>query len=99
MGNLYRAQILIEQEQHRTLVEMAENQDKSVSQIVREILQRYLREFERENQLKQEMSALEQLISTRNQLQQQFGFLNEDLLEEVREERQQELELMITDDE
>jgi metal-responsive CopG/Arc/MetJ family transcriptional regulator len=99
MGNLYRAQILIEQEQHRTLVEMAENQDKSVSQIVREILQRYLQEFERENQLKQEMSALEQLISTRNQLQQQFGFLNEDLLEEVREERQQELELMITDDE
>lgn len=99
MGNLYRAQILIEQEQHQTLVEMAENQDKSISQIVREILQRYLREFERENQLKQELTALEKLVSNRKQLQQQYGFLNEDLLEELREERQQELEFKFTENE
>lgn len=99
MGNLYRAQILIEQEQHQTLVEMAENQDKSISQIVREILQRYLREFERENKLNKELTALEKLVSNRQQLQQQYGFLNEDLLEEVREERQKELEFKITENE
>lgn len=91
MGNLYRAQILIEKEQHQTLVKMAEKQGKSISHIVREILQRYLLEFERENQLKQELNALEQLVFIRNQVQQQHGLLNESLLEEVREGRQRDI--------
>jgi hypothetical protein len=70
---------------------MAENQNKSIFQIVREILQRYLREFGREKQLKRELNALDQLVSFRNQVQQQHGILNESLLEEVREERQRDI--------
>jgi metal-responsive CopG/Arc/MetJ family transcriptional regulator len=91
MGNLYRAQILIEKEQHQILVKMAKKQEKSISQIVREILKSYLREYERENQLKQELTALEKLVTNRDQLQRQFGFLNDDILEEVREDRQRDI--------
>jgi hypothetical protein len=70
---------------------MAENQNKSIFQIVREILQRYPRESRRENQLKRELNALDQLVSFRNQVQQQHGILNESLLVEVREERQRDI--------
>jgi hypothetical protein len=70
---------------------MAENQNKSIFQIVREILQRYPRESGRENQLKRELNALDQLVSFRNQVQQQHGILNESLLVEVREERQRDI--------
>jgi hypothetical protein len=70
---------------------MAENQNKSIFQIVREILQRYPRESGRENQLKRELNALDQLVYFRNQVQQQHGILNESLLVEVQEERQRDI--------
>lgn len=92
MGNLYRAQILLEPEQHRTLVELAEKEGRSISELVREIVGQYLVERERATQLQREMQALATLTQIRRQIEQKHGVYQGDLLAESRAEREQEFD-------
>jgi len=92
MSNLYRAQILLEPEQHRVLTQIAQREGRSVSDVVREILRQHLAERDREAQLQRELRAIEELTRIRRQLQEQYGVYQVDLLDEVRAEREQDVE-------
>jgi hypothetical protein len=92
MGNLYRAQILLEPEQHRTLADIAEKEGRSISEVVREIVGQYLVEREQETQLQKEMQAIEALTKIRRQIEQKHGVCRRDLLAESRAEREQDFE-------
>ena len=92
MGNLYRAQILLEPEQHRTLAEIAGKEGRSISEVVREIVGHYLVEREQGTQLQREMQAIETLTQIRRQIEQKHGVYQGDLLAEIRAEREQEID-------
>ena len=92
MGNLYRAQILLEPEQHRTLAEIADREGRSISEVVREIVGHYLVEREQETQLQREMQAIKTLSQIRRQIEQKHGVYQGDLLAEIRAEREQEID-------
>ena len=88
MSTYYRAQILLEPEQHRTLSELAEREGRSISDLVRESVQAYLVERERASQREREQRALDKLAEIRARIQAQHGILDVDLVAEIREERE-----------
>ena len=92
MGTLYRAQILLEPEQHQTLAEIAKNDGRSISDVVREIIREYLAEQSRDEQLERELAALESLAQMRQKIQARHGIINRDLVTEIRSEREADLE-------
>jgi hypothetical protein len=87
MGTYYRAQILLEPEQHRTLSEIAEREGRSISDLVRESVQVYLAERDRETQQEREMQALQALAEIRERIRARHGVLSVDIVAEVRKER------------
>jgi hypothetical protein len=89
---LYRAQILLEKEQHEVLAEMAEAQDRSISDLVREIIDDYLSQREEDDQLERELEALHRLREIREEARQRYGVYQGDLIREVREERDQDVD-------
>lgn len=92
MNNYYRAQILLEPEQHRTLSELAEREGRSISDLVRESVQVYLVERERETKRKQEQEALDTLAEIRERVQARHGVVDIDLVAEGRDERDRDNE-------
>lgn len=86
----YRAQILLEPEQHRALAEMAHHEDKSLSEVMREILSQYFQE-QKVRRL-QAREALERLVRIREKNEREFGVYSGDLLAEVRAERERQIE-------
>jgi hypothetical protein len=92
MSTYYRAQILLEPEQHRTLAELAEREGRSISDLVRESVQAYLVKREREARREREQQALDRLAEIRARIQAQHGILDVDLVAEVREERDRDNE-------
>lgn len=92
MGTYYRAQILLEPEQHRTLAEIAKREGRSISALVRESVQVYLTERDRETQLERELKALDALTEIRERIQAQHGVMSIDPVAEMREEHDRENE-------
>lgn len=92
MGQLYRTQILLERSQHEGLQELAAAQGRSVSQLVREAVAEYLVERDKERERRDWQEALEELTKLREEIQGRFGVYQGDLVEEIREERAEELE-------
>jgi len=90
--NKYRAQILLEPEQHQALSEIADQRQQSLSHVVREIVQDYLVERDLDEQQRQEIQAIQALAELRRSIQTQRGLVTEDLLAEARQERSAELE-------
>ena len=95
---LYRTQILLEPEQHRTLSEMARRQSRSVSEIVREIIRESL--VEKNEALRRQADAFEQIEKHRAEIIARNGGkpLEVDItaiLEEIRQERADELYTVI----
>jgi len=87
----YRAQILLEPEQHAVLVRLAEARRESISGVVREIVGKYLEEMEETEQRERECRALEKLAQLRKKIERARGTLAADWLEEDREERSGEI--------
>jgi len=87
----YRAQILLEREQHQALSEIAAQRQQSLSQVVREIVGNYLSEYDEDVQRSQEIRAIEKLGQLRQEILAQHGPIQEDLLEDARAERDSEL--------
>ena len=90
MSTLHRAQILLEPGQHRALMEMAQKEGRSLSDLVREIVRQHLAKRDREAQRQRGIQALEALTQIRKQIQAQHGICPVDLLAEVRAEREQD---------
>ena len=91
-NTLYRAQILLEPEQHDALAEMARQENRSISDVVREILREWLATRDRDAQRQRELQALEELTRLRLKIQEQHGVYTGDLLAEAREERDEDIE-------
>jgi hypothetical protein len=88
----YRAQILLEPEQHQILAEIAAQRQESISLVVREIVQEYLVERDLNEQQRREIQAIQSLAQLRQEIQAQHGLIHTDLLAEARAERDAELD-------
>jgi predicted DNA-binding protein len=86
----YRAQILLEPEQHQALVALAEREGRSMSDLVREAVAEYVVDKKTEAEIQQSLDAIEELAMLRQKLEAKFGLFPADLIEQIREERAQE---------
>jgi hypothetical protein len=87
----YRAQILLEPEQHAALVALATERQESISHVVREIVGEYLVEKDQLARKRRVLEALEALREIRERNLARSGMMPPDFLEELREERAREL--------
>jgi len=92
MTTLHRAQLLLEDSQHQALAHIAEQEGRSISDLVREIVGRHLAERDGKTQTAAAMQALEWLTHNRHKLQQEHGTLQNESLSEVREEWEKDVE-------
>jgi hypothetical protein len=92
MSTYYRAQILLEPEQHRTLSELAEREGRSISDLVRESVQVYLADREQDAQREREKEALDRLAELRERIRERHGTFDIDLIREARDERDRDNE-------
>jgi hypothetical protein len=86
MSTLHRAQLLLESEQHQALAEIAEQEGRSISDLVREIVRQHLAERQQQAQQLTALQAIERLTQIRASLQQEHGMYQGDPLAEVRAE-------------
>jgi hypothetical protein len=96
MGKMHRAQILIDPEQHQALVEIAQQEGTSISEIVRRAVHHWLAERHEDQVLRRQMDALarNQPASPGNPGSARGKPLEIDLaelIEQMREERDGEL--------
>lgn len=90
----YRAQILLEYEQHASLAEIARRQGRSISEVTREIVAQYLTQMD--ETLRQKLDKIEQIKQHRAEMIARRGgrHLEVDItswIETAREERGNEL--------
>jgi hypothetical protein len=79
-GGLYRTQILLDKKQHAVLAALAQQENRSLSDKVREIINRYLTEQDAEEQLNRELNALGNLKRIREQTALAYGVYAGDLI-------------------
>lgn len=94
----YRAQILLEPEQHRALVELAERQKRSVSDLVREAVAEYVVDRTNSATLKKRLAALDELERLQAEIRATSGTVPEDFLTRIRDEHEEELWQRLFDD-
>ena len=97
MSTMHRSQILLEQEQYQALSSIAKREGRSISALVREALDQYLAALDKELKLEQELLALQKLKLQREKILRQHGELSEDFLAAVREERDSDLDRVLSD--
>ena len=96
MGTLQRTQILLEPEQHQALTEIAQEEGRSLSDLLREIVAEHLAQRDRETRLQQALQAIDSLTQIREQIEAEHGMCPTDLFAEVRAEREQDTEQVWT---
>ncbi len=92
MGTLHRAQLLLEAEQHQALMEIAEREGRSISDLVREIVRHHLDERSREAQILKALQAIDQMTQVRARLRERYGTYQGDPQDEVRGEWENDIE-------
>jgi predicted DNA-binding ribbon-helix-helix protein len=92
MSTLHRAQLLLESEQHQALAEIAEQEGRSISDLVREIVRQHLTERRQQAQQLTALQAIERLTQIRARLQEEHGMYQGDPLAEVRAEWDEDVE-------
>ena len=88
----YRAQLLLEAEQHAALAKIAQQEGRSISDLIREIVRQHLIELGQEARKQRERQAEERLAQIREGLREEHGLYQGDLLAEARAEREVEAE-------
>jgi hypothetical protein len=88
---LHRAQILLEEGQHRELEKRAREAGRSISELMREITAEYLERTSGEESLRRSLAALDALDETRRSIERRYGVLPLSFLDEFRPERDAEL--------
>jgi len=93
MTQKYRAQILLEPEQHRSLQEIARRKGQSISEVAREVIRLGLKVLETDTDAlwQARLVALEKLNQIRGQIQEEHGIYQGDLIAEARAERQNQV--------
>ena len=91
MSTLYRAQLLLESDQHKALAEIARQEGLSISDLVREIVRQHLVEREKQAWRQREIEAVERLGQIRARVKEEHGVYQGDLLTEVRAEQEEEM--------
>jgi predicted DNA-binding protein len=92
MSTLTRTQLLLEAEQHEALAQMAKQEGRSISDLVREILRDHLAERGREARLRLAAQAIERLAEVRAGLERQRGLYPGSPLAEARAEWEEDVE-------
>ncbi len=87
---LYRAQILLEENQHDQLETLARNSGRSMSDLVREIMTDYLARASDEELLRRSLAAMDELADLRWRIDRERACLAASFLDELREERDAE---------
>ena len=91
MSMLYRTQLLLEPEQHEALAQIAQQEGRSLSDLMREIVRKHLAEKDECARQEAALRAIEELTSIRNGIREEHGVYQGDLVAEVRAEREAEL--------
>ena len=94
MVHKYRTQILLETEQHQALQEIAHREGHSISEVAREVIRLGLQVLEQDSEVlwRNRMLALGQLNQIRQQIQEEKGIYQDNLVAEVRAEQQRQLD-------
>lgn len=95
---LFRAQVLLEPKQHDALRELAEAERRSISDVVREMIDIGLASLE--EQKARQRAALDRLAALRSEIARQHGVLSvqaADIISEVRAERERQLDEALED--
>jgi hypothetical protein len=95
-GQKYRAQILLEPEQHKKLAEIASRAGRSVSDVVREAVAEYVMTRSHEDQWERRRNALEKIRQHREEMLRKnggkpFEIDVVELINQMREERDNDL--------
>jgi hypothetical protein len=89
---MHRAQILLPPEQHKAIREIALEENRSISDVVRDLVQQYLDERSRSARLQNELEALNGLRRIREQAEERYGGIYPgDILAESRAEREEQI--------
>ena len=88
---LYRAQILLEPAQHRALKDIAQREDRSISEVARRAIRLGLKAIA-QDQVAQAI-ALDNLRELRTVIRERSGVYGGDLIREIREERVRQIGL------
>ena len=89
---LVRTQVLLEKEQQRRLAEIAKSQGKSLSALLRDIVDDLLEAQEREARWERASVALDELTTLRAQIEETHGVYHGNPVLEVRAEREAQLD-------
>jgi predicted DNA-binding ribbon-helix-helix protein len=92
VGQKHRTQILLEPEQHNALVEIAHQEERSLSDLVRRIVSQYLKERARGRQ--RAVQSLERLTNMRKKIERRSGIYQGDVIAEARAERDKQMEMV-----
>ncbi len=87
MVKYYRTQVLLEPDQHRLLADLAMRENRSLSYLLREIVQRFIDEQRQVG----EIQALDTMSRKRTEIRERKGVYSGDLVNEAREEHDNEL--------
>jgi predicted DNA-binding ribbon-helix-helix protein len=93
-GQKHRTRILLEPEPHNALVEIAHQEECSISDLVRRIVSQYLRERARDAERQRAVQSLERLTNIRKKIEQQSGIYQGDVIAEARAEQDEQMELV-----
>ncbi|MFH0916306.1 MAG: ribbon-helix-helix protein, CopG family [bacterium] len=92
---LYRAQILLETDQHLQLERRAQESGRSMSDLVREIVEEYLTRESVGEAVRRSLAALDELTAMRRDTEREHGLLEasflDTLMDELREGRDAEI--------
>ena len=93
-GNFYRAQILLEPEQHRRLKQIAERQGRSISDVARGVVSAGLEALAAEEEVRavRWTQVERRLKAIREGAQARRGLYRGDLVAEIRSQRDEELD-------
>jgi len=87
-------QVLLEPQQYSTLVQLAHKQNKTLSEVVVQVINLGLETLKQTHEMQLEQAS-EQLNALRTELQKNQGIYEGDLVAQVRAEREAELEKML----
>lgn len=88
---LHRAQILLDKDQHAQLERLARGSGRSISEIVREMMDEYLTRVSEDEEARRSLAAIDQLSVLRQRIERRHGRLDASLLDGLREERDEEI--------
>ncbi len=91
MGQKHRTQILLEPEQHERLIEVAHQEERSISDLVRGIVSQYLNERAQDTKRHRAIQSLDKLTALRRKIEQRSGIYQGDLIAETRAERDKQI--------